>query len=162
MRIRGEALADPNKRYYWVIEFWPGFSPALSYTQQAEVLRRYIQSLEYVESGWKSGKVVMMFQLADRGGIAQLIAADSAEDFASYLKSNEAHILLAPDGWRVMPMVAWASGTETFLRMISRLAARAQHEALGEPQPSSDEIDVEATELRNSGQLNALFSRLGA
>lgn len=162
MRIRTEALNDPKKRYYWVIESWPGFTPTLSYSQQAELLRRYVRSLEYVESGWDSGKVVMMFQLADRGGIIQLVAADSAEDFAAYLKTNEAHILLAPDAWRVIPMVDWDSGKDVFLRMISRLSVRALHESRGEAQPSSADLDVEALEFRNSGQLSSLFSRLGA
>jgi hypothetical protein len=162
MRIRLDKLGDRSKFYYWVEEYWPGFSPTLSYQEQARLLRRQADSIEYVERGWDEGRVVMLFSLPDRGGFIQLVAADSPEDFANYLKCNEAHVRLPPENRKITPTLSWDAGKDAFLQMIARLSVRASYEASGATQPAERELNTQATQWRASGKLAPLFARLSA
>lgn len=162
MRVHYDKLGDPKKKYHWVEEYWGGFSPALTYQEQHRALLRFSDSLEYVERGFEEGNVVMLFNVPDRSGIVYLVATDTTEEFASFHKTNEAHVRMAPGQRKVHGMVDWDVAKEAFLQMIARLSVRASYEKNGHVQPRDAELDQEAFQWRTSGRLAPLFERLGA
>lgn len=160
MRIRADKLNEPGKTYYWIQETWPGFSPTLSYKEQAAILKRRADALSYVEQGWQDGLVVMLFNLPDRGGFMQLVCVDNADQLNAYLKTNEANVCLPPDCRKITRMIHWDSGKDAFLQMIARLTVRAKYEAQNLAQPKQVDLNKEALALRTNGELGPLFARL--
>jgi hypothetical protein len=162
VRIHHDLLNLPNKHYFWVEEYWNGFSPTLTYQEQHQALLRYADSLDYVEHGWEEKKIAMLFQLPDRSGIVYLALADSPAEFAEFLKTNEAHVRMAPEQRKVRAMLDWETAKEGFLQMIARLTVRASYESSGHRQPPEHELDAEATQWRASAKLRPLFERLSS
>lgn len=160
MRLHADMLNLPDKQYHWVEEYWNGFSPTLTYQEQHQALLRYADSLEYVVRAWEEKKVAMLFQLPDRSGIVYLTVNDSLADFSSFLKTNEAHVRMAPEQRKVRHMVDWDVAKDSFLQMIARLTVRATYEKNGHLQPHEEALDAEATQWRSNGKLDPLFGRL--
>jgi peptide methionine sulfoxide reductase MsrA len=129
MKINFEALQSDDlkgKQQFLVVTQWPKLRAPTSYTEQVEHLRRAYDALQYMEAAFDRGMVLMAHKEASQPAMHFLVAVDNVDQLDEFLKLNPAHDRYMKR--EVIPMTSFASGHDTFKKMVQGLQKLADEE----------------------------------
>ncbi len=128
MLINEEGLTDESKQQFLVLERWGGLDNAADYREQAQSLRRSMDSIEYAEKAYSQAIVAQLHKAVSYAGMASIVAVDDHEELQRHFRTNVAHARMSAQDREVIPLNNWSSGREELAALITQMETMAEVE----------------------------------
>ncbi|WP_406631934.1 hypothetical protein [Amycolatopsis sp. WGS_07] len=143
MLVNEGPLRDPAKQKFLVLERWGGLDNAADYREQAQSLRRSLDSIEHIEKSYAQNQIVTMHKPEAAAAMTTIVAVDDNRELDSYIRGNVAHARMASQDRQVLPLTDWDDGRAELAALIHQMETLAETErgaaARGELRPFTDE-----------------------
>lgn len=143
MKVKFNAglAADTRSQNYLVIERWGGMDNAATYTEQAQSLRRSLDSIEAVEKAFETEVVTMLHKSALVPGMVSLASVESNDDLERVIRKNFAHARMASADRQVLPLADWDASREEIAAVVNQLESAAVVERYRDQLPTPLPVD---------------------
>ena len=141
MLINDDAIHDPATEKFLVLERWGGLDNAASYREQAQSLRRSLDSIEYMEKAYTQAIVASAHKPTMYAGLVAIVSAHTNAELDAYSRRNAAHARMAHQDREVLPLRDWDDGREELAALIRQMETLAAVERTANEQGTLRPLD---------------------
>ncbi len=129
MLINERILTSSDKLRFLVLEQWSGEEFYSGYDQQAQILRRALDSVEHFEKIFTEQEIVgFAYKGISYQCVFSVVCVDDLDQLDAYIVDNAPHVRVGSDCRQVWPLVDWTTGRDRLHGVLRRLEELADGE----------------------------------